>query len=106
MFFTGFQLKCNALHSRLQLSSVWPPIRVLVCHVGGYEENGLRTICHFFTVCRPQKKQSNNVFGDIVAHDRDLLLKVKDLNRDNFSTLNVVILQRMTDKANITTANI
>ena len=51
------------------------------------------------------KKLSNDVFGDVVAHDLDLHLKVKDSNLDNFDILNVVISQTVTNRSNITNAN-
>ena len=41
---------------------------------------------------------SNNVFGDFVAHDLDLLLKVKDTNQDRFSRIKVVISQTLTEQ--------
>ena len=44
---------------------------------------------------------SNDILGDVVAHDFDLL-KVKDPNRDHFGILNVIIPQTVTDNANIT----
>ena len=54
---------------------------------------------------RLYKSQSNNVLGDAVAHDLDLLLKVKDSTRDHFGRLNVIILQTVADRANITIVN-
>ena len=50
------------------------------------------------------KWTSNDILDDVVAHDLDLLLKVKDLTRDHLGRLKVIISQTVTDRVNITNA--
>ena len=52
-----------------------------------------------------QKKPSSDVFGDVVAHDRNLLLKINYSNQDHLGGLNVIISQTVINRANITIAN-
>ena len=52
------------------------------------------------------KKPSNGIFGDVVAHDLDILFESqRDSNQDHFGILNVVISQMVTNRANITITN-
>ena len=99
------------LHFRLYLSSVsyvCPCVYVYVCVYAELVDSmkmvwGKSTI-HKSTIfspsCRSQKNPFNNVFGDVVAHDRDLFLKVKDSNPDHFGRLKVIISQMETQRTN------
>ena len=49
---------------------------------------------------------SNDIFGDVVAYDIDLLLKVIDSIRDHLDWLNFIISQMVNIRSNITTAPI
>ena len=55
-------------------------VRVCVCVYASLVDQS-KTVCDKSTIsspsCRPQKKPSNDVFGDIVAHDRDLRFEGK-----------------------------
>ena len=70
-----------------------------VCLVGGPREKST-----IFTILEVIKKPSNDKLIDVVAHDINVLMKVKDWIRDPFSTLKVVISQTVTDRGNVTIA--
>ena len=82
---------------------VCPYVCVCVCHDDGPKKNGINP--PFLPSCRPSKTPSNDVFIDAVTHYIDLLLKVKNSNRDDCGRLKVIIAQTATDRANITIAN-
>ena len=93
-------------------------VRTCVCHcvcvhvyicvsvslVGGPQKNGLKSIRHFSTICRRQITPSNYIFSNIVAHDLDLLFKVKASNRDQLCRFNMIISKTVTGRANLTIA--
>ena len=51
-------------------------------------------------------KPSSDVCSDVVAHDFDLLFDGQIFESKQFGRLKVIVLQTVTDRANITIANI